>query len=147
MSKFEERMENIFNVAPTQNEEIVDGELVINNTKESPLQKIDLDSDLKVDYDDTRETYQELIEKGKNAIDDMLSIARETENPRAFEVVATLLNTVSETNTKLMDLQKKIREISGNSSKQATTKIDKAIFVGSTAELAKMIKDMKSGDE
>lgn len=141
MSKFEERMENIFNVAPA--EEVLEGDLV-QATKKSPIETLNLEADLKVDYDETRETYQELIEKGKNAIDDMLAIARETENPRAFEVVATLLSTVSDTNNKLMDLQKKIRNLSETSGDKGTTKIKNAIFVGSTAELAKMVKGMKS---
>lgn len=146
MSKFDERMSNIFNVDPIEIEEESNQGEFLPAVKPSVLDKLNLDADLKTDYDASRQTYEDIIEKGKNAIDDMLAIARETEHPRAFEVVATLLKTVTESNDKLIDLQKKVRDLSGNKEKSGDTKIKNAIFVGSTAELAKMVKDMRNDE-
>jgi len=140
MKTFDEKMENFFNVESTKEENFP-----VNYEKNPPAVFEDLEKDLKADYEKTRENLDELIEKGKHALDDILSIARESERGRDFEVAATLLKTVVDANEKVIDLHKKIREITNHKTKENTT-IKNALFVGSTAELAKMVKELKEKD-
>ena len=136
MSNFEKNMAEIFDVAtPT----IVEKPSVP-ATIESAVSK-GLEVDLDSDYLESRQTYKELIEKGNQAIDHLLAIASETEHPRAFEVVATLIKNTSEANEKLLNMQKLMREMKGlKTNDNSKVSVDKAIFVGSTAELSKLIK-------
>jgi hypothetical protein len=138
MSKFEKSMEEIFDIVPTT----VETKLPIESAKKSNDGK--LDEDLEDDYKIVRHNYEEIITKGKDAIDEMIKIASESEHPRAFEVVATLIKNVSEVNEKMIILQKQMREIKKTADKDAPkTTIDKAIFVGSTSELSKLLKGNK----
>jgi len=136
MSKFEKNMSDIFDVSPTVVKEnpIVVKEPIANDNER-------LDSDLQKDYNKVRQNYEEIINKGVDAIDSILEIARESEHPRAFEVAATMIKNVADANEKLIILQKQMREMNKAAGKETgTTKIDKAIFVGSTADLNKMLK-------
>jgi len=134
MTKFERNMEQLFDVAPV---EIIEETLpAVVETKE----QTQLDDDLQTDYETVRTNYEEIIEKGKDAIDDILEIARESEHPRAFEVAATMIKNVTEANEKLILLQKQMREMKKGQKETSKTTIDKAIFVGSTAELSKLLK-------
>ena len=92
------------------------------------------------DYNYSRQTYYDLIEKGKKSLDLMIEVARESEHPRAFEVLSGMIKNVSEVNDKLMDLNKKNKDISADDIKkiEATTN---NLFVGSTAELQRMLQD------
>lgn len=105
-----------------------------------------LDKDLDKDYEESRKTLKELVRKGNDAIDHLLAIATDTEHPRAFEVVATLIKNTAEANEKLMVMQKSVRDMKNIKSKE-TVNVDKAIFVGSTAELNKLLKGKKDGNE
>ena len=100
---------------------------------------------LQDDYEVSRETYKELIEKGNEAIDLMMELARDSQHPRAFEVLATLLKTQSDNNDKLLDLQKKLKalkEPSKGSPKQNPNSVtNNNVFVGSTADLQRFILD------
>lgn len=138
MSKFEKSMEKIFDVVPVDFTEKTENksDLVIN---QEPVET-QLEADLNTDYNVVRKNYEEIIDKGKSAIDDILEIAKHSEHPRAFEVAATLIKNVTEANEKLIGLQKTMREMTKKSSGSGTT-IDKAIFVGSTAELSKFLKN------
>ena len=128
-------MTEIFDVAPT----------VIEKTEQLPA-KIDsqvtknLDVDLDSDYQESRQTLKDLVVKGNQAIDHLLAIASETEHPRAFEVVATLIKNTAEANEKLMVMQKTIRELKNIKKNDSGVNVDKAIFVGSTSELSKLLK-------
>lgn len=141
MSKFEKSMEQIFDVVPTTN-------------KQNPVPAIiskpntdGLDVDLDTDYKEARETYKELVTKGNQAIDHLLSIASDTEHPRAFEVVATLIKNTAEANEKLLNMQKQMREMKGLTKKESSgVNVDKAIFVGSTSELNKLLKAKNNSD-
>jgi hypothetical protein len=135
MSKFEKSMEQIFDISPT---EIVEEKhtMPVLSKKENT----ELDEDLQQDYNIVRNNYEEIIEKGKGAIDDILEIARESEHPRAFEVAATMIKNVTEANEKLILLQKQMRDMNKGQKETSKTTIDKAIFVGSTAELSKLLK-------
>lgn len=136
MSNFEKNMVEIFDVAPST---IVE-KPPLPVTTETPVSK-GLEVDLDADYLESRQTYKELIEKGNQAIDHLLAIASETEHPRAFEVVATLIKNTSEANEKLLNMQKLMREMKGlKTNDNSKVSVDKAIFVGSTAELSKLIK-------
>lgn len=139
MSKFEERMENIFDIAPTEN-------LPTLSTEKEIIPHETLDIDLKNDYEKIRENFHELIEKGKDAMDDILAVARDSEKGRDFEVAATLLKNVVEANEKLLDIHKKVREISNykQTSQENKTTINNALFVGSTTELSKLVKDLNT---
>jgi hypothetical protein len=99
--------------------------------KESP----DIDNDYKY----SRENYYNLIERGQEAIDGILDIAREGQHPRAYEVAGQLIGQVGQTVDKLQDLQKKLKDLK-ELPKTANNNIKNALFVGSTAELQKMLK-------
>jgi hypothetical protein len=99
------------------------------------------------DIEFTRQTYYDLINKGQNALDEMTSIASALEHPRAFEVVAGLIKTVSDTNDKLLDLHKKKLELSqANKHKQIEGSTTNNLFVGSTVELQRMLLDIDKND-
>ena len=144
MSNFEKNMAEIFDVTtPT----VVEKPTLPTVKTESAVSK-GLEADLDADYLESRQTYKELIEKGNQAIDHLLAIASETEHPRAFEVVATLIKNTSEANEKLLNMQKIVREMKGmKTNDNSKVSVDKAIFVGSTAELSKLIKGKSSLNE
>ena len=97
-------------------------------------------NDVEKDYDYTRGNLYSIIEKGQEAIDGILELAQETEQPRAYEVAGQLIKSVSDATDKLMDLQKKLKDVNEEDNKKSPTNVTNALFVGSTAELAKMIK-------
>ena len=96
--------------------------------------------DVSKDYDYTRGNLYSIIEKGQEAIDGILELAQESEQPRAYEVAGQLIKSVSDATDKLMDLQKKLKDVNEEDNKKSPTNVTNALFVGSTAELAKMIK-------
>ena len=114
--------------------------------EESPKPKkrteriIDIDKDVQKDYDFVRGELYNVIEKGQEALSGALDVANNTDHPRAYEVTGQLVKSVSDAAEKLIDLQKKMQDIEeGPKSKQKVTN-NNALFVGSTAELSKLIK-------
>ena len=100
------------------------------------------DEDINNDYKYQRENFYNLIERGQDAITGILDLARESETPRSYEVAGNLIKQVAEVNEKLVDLQmkmQKLKEVPSNAPKNVTN----ALFVGSTAELQKMLKGDK----
>jgi hypothetical protein len=95
--------------------------------------------DVKKDYEYTRGNLYSLIEKGQEAINGILELAQESEMPRAYEVAGQLIKSVSDATDKLMDLQKKFKDL-GEDNQKGPTNVTNALFVGSTADLAKLIK-------
>jgi hypothetical protein len=95
-----------------------------------------------IDYNLTRQTLTSLIKKGTEVVEDINTLAKHSEQPRAYEVLATLLKTVAETSKDLYDLQKKKKEMSATKieSDGKQTYIDKAVFVGTTADLLSQIR-------
>ena len=93
------------------------------------------------DYEYSRETYYDLIEKGREGLEDMIHVARESEHPRAYEVLAGMLKNISDINDKLMDLNKKHKDITQptKETKQVEHQQNN-IFVGSTADLQRMLQ-------
>ena len=102
-------------------------------------------NDAESDYELARRTFRNLIEQGNLAMEDMKNLARESESPRAYEVFSTMMKTISETTKDLYDLHKKtkdLKEINNKTSKSddGTINVEKAVFVGTTAELLKRVK-------
>lgn len=102
-------------------------------------------NDAEADYNLARNTFRNLIQQGNLAMEDMKELARQSESPRAYEVFATMMKTISETTKDLYDLQKKTKDLKDDKSKpsQENITVEKAVFVGSTAELLKKIKEEK----
>ena len=98
-------------------------------------------TDVNKDYDYTRGNLYSLIEKGQEAINGIMEVAGETASPRAYEVAGQLIKSVADTTDKLADLHKKIKDIEEDNSKIQGNVTNNALFVGSTAELQKMLKD------
>ena len=97
--------------------------------------------DIKKDYDYTRGNLYSIIEKGQEALNGVLELAQESEQPRAYEVAGQLIKSVSDATDKLMDLQKKLKDVEEDKVVKGPSTVNNALFVGSTAELAKMLKD------
>ena len=98
-------------------------------------------NDVSKDYDYTRGNLYSLIEKGQEAINGIMEVAGETASPRAYEVAGQLIKSVADTTDKLADLHKKVKDIEEDNSKKQSTVTNNALFVGSTSELSKMLKD------
>lgn len=112
----------------------------VEKTKPDRLTKDDVEKD----YDYTRANLYSLIEKGQETLNGIMELAEETSSPRAYEVAGQLLKTVADNAEKLIDLQKKIKDIDEEKSGPSHV-TNNAMFVGSTAELQKMLKDMGGG--
>jgi len=103
------------------------------NVKES-------NNDIKKDYEYTRANLYSLIEKGQEAINGIMELAGEGGSPRAYEVAGQLIKSVGDVTDKLIDLQKKLKEVEEDTIKTTTNTTNNAIFVGSTSELSKLLK-------
>ncbi len=109
------------------------------NTENIEISTNTISDDIKKDYIYTRGNLYSLIEKGQEAINGILELAQESEMPRAYEVAGQLIKSVADATDKLMELQKKLKDIEEDKPKGPTT-VNNALFVGSTAELAKFLK-------
>jgi hypothetical protein len=137
MNEFDKNMENIFDVKPTDIVEIKKENLPRVISPDEP----DLKQDLNDAYEQSKENLQDLIDQGKEAMEEILQIAKAGQHPRAFEVYGTLLKNVVDANKELLAVQKQMRDMNGVKKETNNTMIDKAIFVGSTSELSKLLKD------
>ena len=108
---------------------------------ESKIEKISSQvDDIKKDYEYTRGNLYSIIEKGQEAINGILELAQESDMPRAYEVAGQLIKNVSDATDKLMDLQKKLKDVNENKEVKGPTTVNNALFVGSTADLQKLLK-------
>ena len=96
--------------------------------------------DTKKDYDYTRANLYSLIEKGQESLNGILELAGESASPRAYEVAGQIIKSVADTTDKLLDLQKKVKELDEDNPKSPNTVTNNAVFVGSTTELQKLLK-------
>jgi hypothetical protein len=135
MNDFDKKIADVFDVVPTKVEEKKSTEIVQQHFKDP-----DMKQDLTDAYQQSKENLQEIIDAGKDAMEELRQIASAGQHPRAFEVYGTLLKNMVEANKELLNIQKQMREMDGKKNQGNETKIDKAIFVGSTAELNKLIK-------
>ena len=99
------------------------------------------ENDVNKDYDYTRGNLYSLIEKGQEAINGIMEVAGETASPRAYEVAGQLIKSVADTTDKLADWHKKVKDIEADNPKTQNTVTNNALFVGSTSDLSKMLKD------
>ena len=96
--------------------------------------------EIQKDYEYSRAQLYSLVEKGQEALDGILEVAQESESARAYEVAGQVLKSTADIADKLMDLQKKVKDIEEVDTKQTTQVTNNSLFVGSTAELQKMLK-------
>ena len=133
MTKEYNKLDKTFNITP----EVVEEETsLIEREKPDRLTKDDIEKD----YEYTRGNLYSIIEKGQEAINGILEIAQESEMPRAYEVAVQLIKSVSDATDKLLDLQKKVKEVNEEKEARGPNNVTNALFVGSTADLAKLIK-------
>ena len=118
--------------------EVVDEEESSITKKESKAVEKDKKDSVR-DYEYTRGNLYSLIEKGQEALDSIMEVAQEGQQPRAFEVVSQLIKNVADTTDKLVDLQQKMKNLEAEDPKGPST-VNNALFVGSTAELQKLLK-------
>ena len=123
--------------------EIVSSEPIKPVTKEVEAIK----TDTRKDYEYTRGNLYSLIEKGQEAVNGALELAQETEQARAYEVAGQLIKSVADATDKLLDLQKKLKDVEEDTKKSSPTNVTNALFVGSTADLAKLLKQNKQQDK
>ena len=129
------QLDNAFNITP----DVVEDEKV----GITPEQKPDrfTKDEITRDYEYTRGNLYSIIEKGQEAIDGILELAQESEMPRAYEVAGQLIKSVSDATDKLMDLQKKLKDVNEETQSKGPNTVNNALFVGSTAELVKLLKN------
>ena len=135
MSTIDDKLNEVLNIT---------GEIVPEETKKELSKELTApeDKDPDIDFETGRKNLYNLLDKGNEAIDGILELAKEGEHPRAYEVAGQLIKTVSEVSQNLLDLQdklKKVKEIPNTGPKNVTN----ALFVGSTTELQKMLKEKK----
>ena len=126
----------------TLNDEFnVAGDIVQPEVVNKKIDKIkEASDDIKKDYDYTRGNLYSIIEKGQEAINGILELAQESEMPRAYEVAGQLIKNVADATDKLMDLQKKLKEVNEEEKVKGPSTVNNALFVGSTSELSKILK-------
>jgi len=141
MSQFEKRMNAIFDIQQPKDEstEIVEYQEIL--PPEIDVKSV-LSHDLNQDYETARDNINNILQKGMEAVDDMLSIARQTEKARDFEVAGNLMKQLVENSKELLAIQKEMRNITGQK-ESGTTNIKNAVFVGSTTELLRSMKELK----
>jgi len=115
---------------------------------ESSIDKFEkVSEDIRKDYEYSRGNLYSIIEKGQEALNGVIELAQETEMPRAYEVAGQLIKSVSDATEKLIDLQKKLKDIQSDDKKKGPTSVtNNALFIGSTAELSKLLKQQKEDE-
>ena len=132
------QLDNAFNITPTEVEvDPVEVKEPVGIQKPDRLTK----GDIEKDYEYTRGNLYSIIEKGQEAINGILELAQDSEMPRAYEVAGQLIKSVSDATDKLMDLQKKLKDVEEENKQKGPSTVNNALFVGSTAELQKLLKN------
>jgi hypothetical protein len=136
MNKINQNLSEIFDVEPL---EVKPKETQVVEVVEAPQ-----NDDAEADFAFARKNVKDLIKQGSAAVGNILEVAKASEHPRAYEVAATMLKTMADMNKDLLDMQKKRQDLNPASKPEAQQiNVDKAVFVGSTAELIKQIKANK----
>ena len=131
------KLDDTFNITSTK-VEVDESEVFVGLDREKPDRLIK--DDIEKDYEYTRGNLYSIIEKGQEAINGILELAQESEMPRAYEVAGQLIKSVSDATYKLMDLQKKLKDVEEEKQAKGPNTVNNALFVGSTAELQKLLK-------
>lgn len=139
--KIDDRLSDVFDVPamPVKTGDVIDantGEII------QPME-----NKIESDYDKSRDNLHDLLAKGHEALSHALDVAKQSEHPRAFEVVGNLMKQLADVNQQLLDVHQQKRKLDGpKSDEKSKITNNNAIFVGSTAELTKMIKNMNKGE-
>jgi len=137
MSSIDDKLNEVLNITP----EVIEAS-EISTIEETKEMVVPIDKDAEIDFDTGRENLYKMLDKGNDAIDGILALAKEGEHPRAYEVAGQLIKTVADVSKDLMAMQeklKKLKEVPNTGPKSVTN----ALFVGSTTELTKLLKEKK----
>ena len=138
MNKTDKKLSELFDVDP-----IATNVEVVSSTEVMPVKSEDV---VETDTEYARRNIRDLIDKGSIAVDNLLQVSKESEHPRAYEVVAGLMKTMADLNKDLLELQKRKKDLQpqlDSASNRGNITVEKAVFVGSTAELLKQIRENK----
>jgi hypothetical protein len=137
MKSIDKNLSDIFDIDPITPTNVIE-------VKETAVVEIK-DSTIEDDVEFARQNIKKLINKGGVAFDNLLLVANESEQPRAYEVAATFIKNLSDLNKDLLELQKRKKDLQGSDDKKQSgnVNVDKAVFVGSTTELVKFLKNNK----
>jgi len=137
MSKLNDNLSEIFDIEPLEEPKYLPA-TVIQKPVEEVGDEVDADSSI------ARSNIKNLIDKGTDSIDDLLRVAKESEHPRAYEVAANFIKTLADLNKDLLEIQKRKQELKPqNNQSNSPINVKNAVFVGSTAELLKQIRENK----
>ena len=146
MSKYDENPIDLDAIKPPQEEK-----QIIPAENHLPKKNENMEEDMKNDYESVRDTYHELVGKGKDALDGLMDVASQSESARAYEVVAETIRTIADTNEKIIDLHKKAVDIEKRKTEIENEKGDNVtnntVFVGNMKDFQLMMKDMKRGKD
>jgi len=134
MKKLNDSLSEIFDIEPLETKSTA----VVTQTTE-----IVVGDEVETDAALARKNIKSLLDKGSNAIDNLLLVAQESEHPRAYEVAANFIKTLADLNKDLLDVQKKKSDLRPQQTTNQSINVEKAVFVGSTAELLKQIRENK----
>ena len=146
MSSIDDKLNEVLNIADEVLEKRVEKnplEIATEPPKPVAPENVDVDTD----FETGRNELYKMLEKGNTAIDGILNLAKEGEHPRAYEVAGQLIKSVADATDKLLDLQKKLKDVEEESQSKGPTNVTNALFVGSTADLAKLLKQNKQQDK
>ena len=138
MSKFEDNMEDMFDIEVEATD--------IEKSQPSKPAPPEVKDDQTKDYEYTRGSLYSLIDKGREALDGALEVAQESGHPRAYEVAVNAMKQVADATDKLIDLQQKMKNLEAPTKKE-TNNTTNNLFVGSTADLQKMLKQINKNEE
>lgn len=134
MKKLNDNLSEIFDIEPLETSTVP----VVTQVTE-----IVVGDEVETDAALARKNIKSLLDKGSNAIDNLLLVAQESEHPRAYEVAANFIKTLADLNKDLLDVQKKKSDLRPQQTTNQSINVEKAVFVGSTAELLKQIRENK----
>jgi len=141
MQDFDKNMSEVFDVPFEEvKKEANTSMITMKEPKEEGNTTSSFENDLPGDYETVRDNYNYIVTKGMNAINDIIDVAKNSQEPRAYEVAAILIKNVTDANEKLILLQKQMRDMTGKSKATNETNIDKAVFIGSPSDLNKLLK-------
>jgi len=133
MKKLNANLSEIFDVEPIKETQSV----------ETLPAVVDYADPVNADADFARNNIRELVTQGNQAVNELMLIARDGQHPRAFEVLSGLMKNLADMNKDLLEIQKRKKDLAPKAESQNNLNIDKAVFVGSTAQLVKMLKNQK----
>ena len=137
MSSIDDKLNEVLNIVP----EVFTETTEISAVEENQI-VVPQDKDAEVDFDKGRENLYKMLDKGNDAIDGILALAKEGEHPRAYEVAGQLIKTVADMSKDLMAMQEKLKKLK-EVPNTGPTSVTNALFVGSTTELTKLLKEKK----